>query len=108
MKFNTIIIAMSLMIAAPFAEARRDQNREARQEARIAQGVESGQLTAREARRLQHGQKRIEHAQQQAMADGVMTDKEAAHLERMQDRQSRRIYHQKHDAQTREPSHQEQ
>ncbi|MGZ5280104.1 MAG: hypothetical protein ACXWC9_09190 [Pseudobdellovibrionaceae bacterium] len=83
------------------AEARRDQNRETRQQGRISQGVQSGELNRAEAHRLRRAQKRVDRAQASAQADGMMTDAEKAHLEKMQDVQSKRIYQQKHDEQQR-------
>lgn len=97
----------SLLVASVFTmlslnvEANRNGNRERRQEARIAQGVNSGALTNREARRLAKGQKKIDSFQSKAMADGELSVKEKARLEKMQDRQNRKIYRQKHDEQTR-------
>jgi hypothetical protein len=83
------------------AEAGRNQNREHRQEKRIGQGVQSGELTKREAKRLARGQKKVDHYQKKAMEDGEMSVEEKAKLEKMQDRQSRRIHKQKHDGQSR-------
>ena len=80
-----------------FAEARRDQRREGRQQARIHQGVKSGELTRGEAAGLRAGQRRVDRAQRRAAADGNVTAEERAKLERMQDHQSKRIYEQKHD-----------
>jgi len=92
----SVIAALSLT-----AEASRNRNREVRQEARIAQGVKSGELTAHETRRLVRGQKKIDAYQKKAKADGEMSAQEKAHLEKMQDRQSKKIYNQKHDEQER-------
>ena len=77
-------------------EARRD----ARQQARIAQGEKSGQLTPREAARMERQQARTDKAEAKAAADGKVTKKEARHINRMQNRDSRHIRRQKHDAQT--------
>jgi hypothetical protein len=74
-------------------------DRERRQQERIAQGVQSGELTARETQRLEKEQARIENDRKQALADGKMTGKERARLHREQDRASHHIYRQKHDAQ---------
>lgn len=84
--------------ASPAAERRID-NRQARQEKRIDQGVESGQLTQREARRMEHQQARIDRAENRAKADGEVTKGEAARIEARQDAASRRIHRQKHDRQ---------
>lgn len=83
------------------AEPRRDQRREARQEARIAEGVASGELNHKEAKRLRKGQRKVDSMQAAAKADGVVTAQEAAKIEKMQDLQSKRIYSQKYDEQTR-------
>jgi hypothetical protein len=77
------------------------KNREERQQGRIAEGIESGQLTAREAARLERGQAKIEADRQKALDDGTVTKREKAKLTREQNRASRQIYRQKHDAQTR-------
>ncbi|MBY0385044.1 hypothetical protein K2X05_07785, partial [bacterium] len=83
------------------AHADRNQNREVRQQARIRQGVKSGELTRPEAKRLRQGQRHVDRMQNRAEADGVVTDAEKMRLENAQDRQSTRIYNQKHDEQQR-------
>lgn len=75
--------------------------RQANQEARIQQGVASGELTPREAARLEKGQTHVANMEAKAKADGVVTPKERARIDRAQDRQSARIHHQKHDRQHR-------
>lgn len=74
-------------------------DRERRQQERIAQGVQSGELTARETQRLEREQARIERDRKLALSDGKMTRRERARLHNKQDRASRHIYRQKHDAQ---------
>ena len=74
--------------------------RQANQQRRIDQGVASGQLTAKEAARLQKGQEHVQQLESKAKADGEVTAKERQRLKHAQDVQSRRIYRQKHDAQT--------
>ena len=73
--------------------------RQVNQEARIQQGVASGELTPREARRLEAGQQRVENMEARAKADGVVTAGERARIHQAQDVQSRRIAKQKHDRQ---------
>jgi hypothetical protein len=82
----------------PTATPRIDQ-REANQEKRIQQGVKSGQLTGRETARLQGEQARIERAEARAKADGKVTPKERERIAQMQNKASRDIYREKHDAQ---------
>jgi hypothetical protein len=96
------IIAMSLL--GNTAEANRANKRQSNQKSRIHQGVKSGELTKREAHKLRKQQRGIERQEERANADGEVTAKEAAKLEQRQDRASKAIYKQKHDAQERKQS----
>lgn len=98
---SLIIPLLALSLVTVTAEASRNRNREVRQQARIGQGVKSGELTRKEAKKLRKGQKKIDRLQQQAQADGVITPEEKMRLEKAQDRQSRRIHRQKTDRQQR-------
>jgi hypothetical protein len=107
MKKQSLVIVLALAATtAAFAQAANDSTatprvdrREARQQQRIGQGVASGQLTPKETARLEAQQGRIETAETRAKSDGVVTAKERAHLARRQNKASRNIHHQKHDAQ---------
>lgn len=79
---------------------RLDQRQENQQQ-RIANGIESGQLNAREAARLERGEARLERHENYAKADGVVTRRERAALHAEANTMSKRIYRQKHDAQQR-------
>jgi hypothetical protein len=79
---------------------KRIDKRQELQQKRIDKGVESGKLNEKEAARLQKGQDRVQKAEDKAAADGTVTKKERAVIEHKQDVQSKRIYRQKHDAQT--------
>ena len=94
------IAALSLTTPV-FAQETRVDRRQDRQEQRIDRGVESGALTPRETRRLERGQRRVENLETRAQADGTVTAREKARLEHAQDVQSKGIYRQKHDLQTR-------
>lgn len=83
---GTVTIAM----AGPFTW------RETRQQARIYQGVDSGQITQGEHQRLEREQGRIEADRQRAWADGTLTPGEACRLTREQNRASRDIWRSKH------------
>ncbi len=96
-------LAFALPAAAQVNTPRVDQ-REANQERRIEQGVRSGELTPREAARLERGQRKVERLEAQAKADGVVTRRERQALHHVQDNQGRRIFRQKHDAQTSAPA----
>lgn len=66
------------------------------QQQRIARGIHTGQLTAREAARLEQRQARLQHRKRLAKADGRFTARERAHLTRHQQLSSREIYIKKH------------
>jgi hypothetical protein len=91
---------LSLAFAAP-AEAGRIGNRQERQQQRIAGGVGSGQLTARETARLEGREAALNRSIARMRSDGTVTGRERFRIEKRQDRISRGIYHQKHDGQTR-------
>ena len=73
--------------------------RQANQEQRIQQGVQSGALTQKEAARLERGQDRLQRVEDKAKSDGVVTKQERAHLQHAENVESKRIYRQKHDRQ---------
>ena len=75
--------------------------RQAKQEQRIDQGMASGQLNEREANRLNNQQEHINKMEDKAKSDGVVTKKERKKLAKSQERASRRIARQKYDAQQR-------
>jgi hypothetical protein len=70
--------------------------REARQQARIARGTRSGELTSREFRRLEQEQAAIEAHRRMAWSDGTLSPWEARHLTRKQNRVSRDIWRSKY------------
>jgi hypothetical protein len=77
-----------------------DVQRNINQEKRIQQGMASGQLTNREASRLEAGQAHVDRVEARAGRDGHVGAGEQAHIQHAENVQSRRIYRQKHDAQT--------
>jgi hypothetical protein len=108
LNFKTLAVGATIAIASisAFAQATsapqtpRVDKREARQEARIQQGVASGQLTPKETYRLEKEQAAINKAEAKAKADGTVTPHERKRLAKMQNKASKDIYKQKHDAQT--------
>lgn len=70
--------------------------RQRNQQARIHQGIRSGELTPREARRLQHQQLAIQTEKRIAKSDGVVTRCERTGIYRHQNFASRNIYCKKH------------
>jgi hypothetical protein len=98
-----ICAAAALPVAAQTNTPRVDQ-RQANQEARIQQGVQSGQLTDKEAAKLEKGQAKVQKKEDKAKADGKVTAKERARLAKEQDKQSKKIHQQKHDKQKQAPA----
>ncbi|HEY6721686.1 MAG TPA: hypothetical protein VI363_08625 [Burkholderiales bacterium] len=78
-----------------------DVQRNVNQQQRIEQGVKSGQLTNREAGKLERGQAKVNRAQARAGADGHVGPNEQRRIQKAENKQSKRIHREKHDAQTR-------
>ena len=76
--------------------------RQVNQQARVKQGVNTGELTRREAVRLETQQAKIQAEKRIAKSDGDVTARERAKIQHDQNKASRRIYKQIHDAQTRQ------
>ncbi len=97
----TLACALGALAIANPAAARINE-RQDRQQQRIAQGNASGSLTARESTRLQRQQGTIARYEARSRADGPgLTRRERANIARMQNQTSRNIYCQKHDRQRR-------
>ncbi|HEY1809525.1 MAG TPA: hypothetical protein VGG42_13240 [Acidobacteriaceae bacterium] len=100
--FATAVLALSATFASAQAAPVIHQ-RKGNQQARIAQGVHSGQLTPGETRRLEGREASInreEHAMRRA-DNGHLTRADRAALTRRQNRTSRAIYRDKHNARVR-------
>jgi hypothetical protein len=78
-----------------------DVQRNVNQQKRIEHGVQSGNLTKHEAAKLERGQSRVERREARAGADGHVGPHEEQRIQTAENRQSNRIYRQKHDAQVR-------
>ena len=77
-----------------------DVQRNVNQQTRIEKGVSSGALTNHEAAKLERGQAHVSRREARAGADGHVSTDEQNKIQRADDRQSRRIHHEKHDKQT--------
>jgi hypothetical protein len=91
-----LVTLLAATAGAASARTPRVDRRQARQNARIEQGVASGQLTPLEAARLKAGQRRVLRMELLAKADGVVTPVEYVLLRQAQNRQSREIFGLKH------------
>ncbi|NVJ24774.1 MULTISPECIES: hypothetical protein [Myxococcus] len=96
-----VVMGFGLMVAPP-ASAAKAERRQATQQARIIDGVKSGELTGREAVRLERQHHAIQRELRQARRDdGRLDARERVRINREQNRLDRRIARQKHDAQSR-------
>jgi hypothetical protein len=92
------LAALSLSVPAE-AQINKRQNQ---QQQRIAKGISSGRLTAREAARLEQQQARIDRVEGRSRASGRGINRtERARINRMQNHASHSIRRQKHDRQRR-------
>ena len=80
---NVLLAILAVSFLAFNAEARRDQNREHKQQTRIKAGVKSKELTVGEAKRLRKGQKHIDKMQNKFKADGVVDAQEKEKRKKM-------------------------
>jgi hypothetical protein len=102
-RFATIAaIALTMSAGSAFAGQRNINKRQARQQHRIAEGIEKGSLTPRETAQLERQEARIAALEaKDRRSGGGLSFKERAELERLLNTESHRIYRQKHDAQGR-------
>jgi hypothetical protein len=100
-KFSFLAVIIS--VALPLMGLAQGINqRQQNQQARIRQGVRSGELTRREAGRLQAQQARIRVNEAYARrSGGEFTARERARIQGQLNRSSNRVYRQKHDRQDR-------
>jgi len=105
MKTAATVIAVAVAGLFPVAASAQtvgsEVQRDVNQQQRIEQGIQSGQLTNREAAKLERGQARVNRAEARAGADGKVGPNEQRRIQKAENRQSKRIYREKHDAQTR-------
>lgn len=103
-KIAAALFALAVLPAAAQTSTPTFDQRQANQEARIQQGVQSGALTPKEAAKLERGQDKVQAKADKARADGVVTAKERAKLAKAQNKQSRKISREKHDKQKKAPA----
>ena len=105
MKRIVVSMMMGTILLAPvgrvLAQTNEVNQRQRNQQKRIGEGVENGSLTPAETARLEKQEGAIHHevkTERQANG-GKLTAQERRQVNRQQNRESRRIYRQKHDAQ---------
>jgi hypothetical protein len=73
-----------------------DVQRNVNQQARIEQGVKSGQLTNHETASLERGQAHVNGAEGRAASNGHVGPAEQANIQARENHQSKRVYNKKH------------
>lgn len=93
-----ILSFVLLMFTLPAAAQQEINQREADQQQRIDQGIKSGALTDKEATHLQNQEGRIDkqEGRMEAKDGGKLTAADKKKLNRELNRESRRIYREKH------------
>jgi hypothetical protein len=79
-----------------------DVQRNANQQQRITNGINSGQLSNKEAGHLEGGQAHVNGAEANAAANGHVGAAEQAHIQGKENYQSNRVYDKKHNAKERD------
>jgi len=95
-----VFSAGSVFAADGAGTVQRDVN----QQTRIEQGLKSGELNTREAAKLEKEEAHVDHMQAKDMKDGSLSPAEKAKLAAAQNKVSKDIYSEKHDAQTGNPN----
>jgi hypothetical protein len=78
-----------------------DVQRNVNQETRVENGIKNGSLNNHEVSKLERGQARVDRKEAAAGANGHVSKAEQGRIQRTENRQSGRIFRQKHDAQVR-------
>jgi len=95
----TAMILFGALVLPAVAQSNQEINaRKENQQDRIAQGVKSGQLTAGETSRLEAREAHINRQEARMKANGGLTAADRAKINREQNRTSRAIYRDKHNA----------
>jgi hypothetical protein len=98
-------LATGLLAAPALAQtAGSEATRDAVQQQRIENGLQSGQLTTHEAGKLEREETQVDRIETKALKDGTLSSTEAAKVDAAQNRVSKSIAVQKHDAQTGNPN----
>jgi hypothetical protein len=98
----TLALTALVSISSTARADGRIKKRAGNQQNRIAQGIQSGQLTARETARLEHKESALhqETRDMRALDGGRLTPQDKALVNQQQNKLSKQIYNQKHDSQT--------
>ncbi len=98
------LVACAIATAASAQTAADAVQRDVNQQNRIEQGLKSGELTTKEAGKLEREESRVDKMEANALKDGKMMPAERRRIARAQNKVSKDIYQEKHDAQTGDPN----
>ena len=105
---RTLIATSILLASVGIAQAQtagENAQRDADQQQRIEQGLQSGQLNTKETGRLERQEKTIDRQEaRDEKSGGTMTTQEQARINREQNNVSKNIYNDKHNAVTGNPN----
>lgn len=91
------LLTIAIFLLSSIATANNPvKTKQVNQQARISNGVHSGELTKAETIQLQRQQVHINRTKKAARADGVVTKKERAVIQHKQNKASANIYRKKH------------
>jgi hypothetical protein len=94
------VVSLGLALSSAPAFAQTINKRQARQQHRIAEGIENGSLTPRESATLERQEARINALEaKDRKSGGGLSPKEREQLNRLLNSESHKIYKQKHDGQ---------
>ena len=94
------VVSLGLALSSAPAFAQNLNKREAKQQHRIAEGIENGSLTPKETARLERQEARIKELQaKDRQSGGGLSPQERTELNKLLNTESHRIYAQKHDGQ---------
>ena len=86
-------------LSASSQSMQADVQRNIDQQKRVEAGIRYGSLTRREVARLERGQAKVDHQEFVAGRDGQVGAHEQKRVQRAENHQSKRVHHEKHDAQ---------
>ena len=97
--------ALALASGALADGPRTDQvvDRDVKQQERVENGLQTGQLTTREAGKIESDEARIDRTEARDLKDGKLSPEEQARINQMQNRTSAEIYRDKHNEVTGNP-----
>ena len=87
-------------LSASSQRMQADVQRNINQQQRVEAGLQNGSLTHQEAAKLERGQSKVARKEAVAGRDGHVGAHEQKRIQRSENHQSKRIYKEKHDAQT--------